>query len=379
MREAAADALPCRHLHVAAEDDRRHEPLAQRRVVVDLAADQPDQHRRTLRVADQDERPSVVLVAQVVLPAGEQAPEGDAGGGRVARQVEQPRHGLLAVHRRPDPADLREPRRLLDCGRCLRRLDLQVGVRRLLQADRRIDVEAVEARAWRPAACAGRGASRCRRRRSSSCRSGTGRRRRPACTATPSGRRAASTARGFEAPPQPAATSASNASSDQPTAHTRQATRRRVQLIDWGCGLVDGDGRPRRPPSRAGLRGACRARVVERGRPAARAVGRNGHAGGGPGVLRGARAARVRLVLRARRRHPRLPVDGLGRDRRRGRDRGRVGDVHRRAQPHDGRERPLHAGGRADRGRADRLGGAARARHRRAPAPRWSSRSPASG
>ena len=32
------------------------------RVRVDLAPDQPDQHRRPLRVADQDERPAVVVV-----------------------------------------------------------------------------------------------------------------------------------------------------------------------------------------------------------------------------------------------------------------------------------------------------------------------------
>ena len=142
--EAAADELAGRHLDVPAEDDRRHQALPQLRVRVDLAPDQPDQHRRALRVPDQDERPAVVVVRQVVAPAGEQALERDLGRLLVAGDVEQPGDGLLAVDRRPDPADPRELRGLLDGGVHLDLLDVQVRVRRLLVAHGRIDVEAVE-------------------------------------------------------------------------------------------------------------------------------------------------------------------------------------------------------------------------------------------
>ena len=120
---------------------------AQPGVRVDLAAQQTDQHGGALGVADEDDRAPVVVMRQVVLPPRQEALIRHQVGARIATQpLGQRRRGALAVHRRPDPADLREPRGLRDRGGDLRFLHCEVGVVAELLRHGRIDVEAVELR-----------------------------------------------------------------------------------------------------------------------------------------------------------------------------------------------------------------------------------------
>ena len=107
--------------------------------------------------------------------------------------------------------------------------------------------------------------------------------------------------------------------------------------------------------SRAAVHGRRRGGLVDRRRVPARAVRRHGDT---------ARRARILRVHRARplRRGQEPPPDGRrvhddgARRPRRGRlHRARVGPVHRRAESRERRERPLHAGGVADRRRAARV------------------------
>ena len=114
-------------------------------VGVDEMFEQHDEHRRTLRVPEEDDRSAVVEVRQVVLEAGTNAVVCDHARRRAgSRDAEEPVQGDLAVHRGPDAAHGGKARRLGDGRLALRRLDLQVGVHGRLRADRRIDVEAVE-------------------------------------------------------------------------------------------------------------------------------------------------------------------------------------------------------------------------------------------
>ena len=78
LRKLPPTVAPGRDLHVAPQDDGGHHALAQARRGVDLGPQQPDQHGRALRVPDEDDRPAVVVVGQVVLPRGQQA---GVGGG----------------------------------------------------------------------------------------------------------------------------------------------------------------------------------------------------------------------------------------------------------------------------------------------------------
>ena len=69
--EGAADVLALGYLDGAAQQDRRHDPGADRLVAVDLALHERDQPERALRVADEDDAPTVVLLLQVGLPGVE--------------------------------------------------------------------------------------------------------------------------------------------------------------------------------------------------------------------------------------------------------------------------------------------------------------------
>ena len=53
--EVATDVLALLHDDVATEQDRRHEPLSDRRLRVDVLGDQRPEDERALRVPDQDE------------------------------------------------------------------------------------------------------------------------------------------------------------------------------------------------------------------------------------------------------------------------------------------------------------------------------------
>ena len=54
-------------------DDRRHHPVAERRIAVDLRTQQPDEVGRALRVPDEDDGSPVIVVGEVVLPSLQQA------------------------------------------------------------------------------------------------------------------------------------------------------------------------------------------------------------------------------------------------------------------------------------------------------------------
>ena len=103
--------------HVPAGEDGRHGPGSELRIGVDLTGEQADQHRRSLGVADEDDRSAVIEVGQVVLPGGEDTVVGDPVRCWVVPQpLQQRRLGPLSVHRGPDPADLGERRGLGDGG-----------------------------------------------------------------------------------------------------------------------------------------------------------------------------------------------------------------------------------------------------------------------
>ena len=148
--EAAPGVLSGRDRDVAAEKDRRHQSLSQRRVCVELIAQHHHQHPRALRMPDEDDRPAVVLVREVVVPGVEEALVGDGvrlGVPTLSRLQRGQRS--LAVDRCPHAAHLREARRLGDSRTDFGQVHPQVGVGRLLLADGRVRVEAVELRVGR--------------------------------------------------------------------------------------------------------------------------------------------------------------------------------------------------------------------------------------
>ena len=142
-RNVPPTARPSRDLHVAPQQNGGHHAPSETRRRIDLGLEQLDEHGRALRVPDEDDRPAVVVVGEVVLPGGEQAAVRD--GQRRLRRLRQTGHRDLAVHGGPHGAALGEAGRLDDGGRPLGGLHRQVGVDAWLRRDRRVDVEAVEA------------------------------------------------------------------------------------------------------------------------------------------------------------------------------------------------------------------------------------------
>jgi len=67
--EVAADSLALLHEHVAAEQNRGDQLLADRAPGVDLVLDQLAQHERALRMADEDDAAALVVVLDVGLPS----------------------------------------------------------------------------------------------------------------------------------------------------------------------------------------------------------------------------------------------------------------------------------------------------------------------
>lgn len=150
MVEVAAERAALPDGDVAAEQERRDEAAADRRGVVHLLLEQPDQDRRALGVADEDDPAAVVVVGEVVAESGEHAPVGDEGvrEGDRARVGERAQRDL-AVHGRVDATYPGEAGGLRDRHLFLAEPDGEVGVDRRLVADRRVDVEAVDPRVCR--------------------------------------------------------------------------------------------------------------------------------------------------------------------------------------------------------------------------------------
>ena len=143
MAERATDGAAKRDLHVAPEQNGRHQTPSETRRRIDLGLEQRDQHGGALRVADEDDRPAMVVVRQVVLPRGEQAVVRD--GPRRLRRMRQTGDRHLAVHGCPHSAPLGEARRLDEGGRPLGGLHREVGVDAWLPRDGRVHVKAIEA------------------------------------------------------------------------------------------------------------------------------------------------------------------------------------------------------------------------------------------
>src|SRR5207249_11148176 len=64
-----------RHLDVASDQERGHEPLALRSLLVHLALHQLVEHEAVLRVPDQHHATTLVEVLEVVVPSGERSEE----------------------------------------------------------------------------------------------------------------------------------------------------------------------------------------------------------------------------------------------------------------------------------------------------------------
>jgi hypothetical protein len=129
------------------EDDGRDQKLPDGRVGVDLVPEQLDQHGRSLRMADEHDRATVVEMGEVVLPGGEQARIGELLVPVVGEALLlKTGNGHLVVHGSPYPAHLREALGLGDGSVHFGALDGEVGVERGLGAHRRVDVEAVDGR-----------------------------------------------------------------------------------------------------------------------------------------------------------------------------------------------------------------------------------------
>ena len=125
--------------------DRRDHLLAQLGAGVDDRCDHLAQDERTLRVAHEHEAAALVVVREVVLErvCDVVVCVRPVLGGRRLGAVERGQRDL-AVDRRVDVAVLAVLRGLVQRDRVLLGADLQVGGRRRLVADRRIDVETVE-------------------------------------------------------------------------------------------------------------------------------------------------------------------------------------------------------------------------------------------
>ncbi len=133
--------------HVAADQQRRDELLANGGEGIDLLPDELGQHARPLRVADQDHAAAVVVAPHVLAPGGADVAVGELRRLGRDRGLADPRQRQLPVHRREHPAALREARRLEPGDRRLLRVYGEVGVGGRLVGDGRIDVEAVDLRA----------------------------------------------------------------------------------------------------------------------------------------------------------------------------------------------------------------------------------------
>ena len=108
--EVTTGGAVLRDLDVAAEQERGDESAAKRRVPVDLLLEQADEDRRSLRVADEDDPATLVVMSEVIAEGREHAVVGDqrvreADPGRMLERAE----GDLPVDRREHAADLREP------------------------------------------------------------------------------------------------------------------------------------------------------------------------------------------------------------------------------------------------------------------------------
>ena len=145
VAKTAPHICACRHLDVATKEDRRHHSLAHFGVRIDLCPQQLDQHRRALRVPDEDDGTAMVVVGQVVLPSRQHTVvrRRDHLRGKGFAVGERRRRGL-SVHRGPHVAHRGELRGLAlgDVG--LVGLDRKVGVEARLLRHGRIHVEAVE-------------------------------------------------------------------------------------------------------------------------------------------------------------------------------------------------------------------------------------------
>jgi hypothetical protein len=109
VTEAAAGDLADGHLDVAAEQDGQHHAASQARVGVHEFGEQGDERSGAFGVPDEDDRAAVVIVGQVVLKGGLDAAVRDADTARARARA-------LVVERRPHPAYLGEPSRLLGDG-----------------------------------------------------------------------------------------------------------------------------------------------------------------------------------------------------------------------------------------------------------------------
>ena len=79
LGEGGADRLPGRDLEVAADQDGDEEAAQHGRFVVELGGDEVDEHRRALRVADQDHRMALGM-GKEPLPGGQHAVISDSKG-----------------------------------------------------------------------------------------------------------------------------------------------------------------------------------------------------------------------------------------------------------------------------------------------------------
>jgi hypothetical protein len=112
--------------------------------LVDLLGDQPRQVERALRVADQHEAASAVVVPQVLAPRSAHVAVRVRGPCDRDGVAEQPGERDLAVDGRVDAAVARKARGLVERDRAQLGVDRAIGLERLLVADRRIGVEAVD-------------------------------------------------------------------------------------------------------------------------------------------------------------------------------------------------------------------------------------------
>src|SRR3954464_7267215 len=137
--EVAAGVLPLLDQDVAAEEQCRHQPLAESWVVVDALADQLPKDEASLRMADQDEWAPMIELREVLLPRGKRAGVRDLADLRRGRAPEEGLEGDLPVHGCEHPALLRVAGRLVERDRAFLRVDREIAVVGLVVADGRID------------------------------------------------------------------------------------------------------------------------------------------------------------------------------------------------------------------------------------------------
>ena len=155
LPEGPTDGPPSGHLHIASQEDGGHHSRAQSRRRVYLGLQQSDEHGCALRMPDEDDRPPVVVVGEIVLPGRQQAGVRCRHTRPEPRQALQSRHRHLAVHGRPYGAALGEAGGLDNRCRPLGRLHGEIGVLARLCGHGRVHVEAVEA--TRPEGGGGKG------------------------------------------------------------------------------------------------------------------------------------------------------------------------------------------------------------------------------